>query len=373
MVQWISHHRPEEKVAVAFRGQDQQWSVPELIPGSNGGKLGETAIRLDEQGIGYVLWHSRVFPKSFLYFSKKDPEKGWSEPFSILTQEDRLKQPFFTFNSKFQPFVLTQYEKDHWEESWAIRYQIGEKVARRFARLNRIKSVSFNRRGYGFAVWTFCQEKSTEGFSTCYDEALQAVCTEEGEKFFTPGVTVAHLDLDRRHVKYSTAVNHQQTGAIIWCSYRGNDYQIFATSGTKHRWSEPRRVSKLDQMPGRPQIAIDDQENLVAAWIVKGQLWTAFQSTHGDWSAPQNLGEACQSFKLDVDSAGHFIILWEEAFAIHGAILEDDEWKSVQLSPADQKCWAPVFVFNSKGEGIAAWMTDLEGTSHIQVTDLSLD
>jgi hypothetical protein len=370
MVQWISHHQREQKMVVAFHNREV-WGRPEVICGALQGKLGETAIRIDEEGVGYVLWHERAFPKSLLYFSEKEPGKGWLEPVSILTQEDRLKKPYFTFNSKSQPFVLTQYEKDHFEDSWVIRYQGGEKVARRFARLSSIKSVSFNRKGNGFAVWTYCQEKSRQRFSACYSQVLQAVWTEEGEKFFTPGTTIAHLDLHWNHGKYSSAVNRAKTGAVVWCSYLDHDYRVFAAAGTSKGWSEPLQVSQLTKMPGKLQVAIDDEENLVAAWIEGEKLLLAYKRHEGEWSVPQSLGEACHTFQLGY--AGHFVILWDEGFVIQGAVLEEGEWKCSQLSQKGEACWAPVFAFNSHKKGVAAWMCDRERTSHIQVTNLCLD
>ncbi len=379
IAKWISYNGQQHTVAVALCVGESGWSEPDIIPDSCLGKLGVTLARIDDQGTGYVMWHSRFFPKSLLYFSKKDPGDVWSNPVSILTEEDRLKQPFFAFNSKFQPFILTQYEKDHWEESWAIRYQPGEKMTRRLARLNSIKSLVFNKQGSGFATWTFCQERSAEKFSTCFENVLQAVWTQEGERFY-PYVTICQLALDYKHAKYFAAVNNQEGGALTWCSWKESDYRIFATSGTKKKWAEPLLIAQLSTLPVELQIAIDDQDNMVAAWIEESQLRVAYKDCSESWGVPMTLSnpnKLCQAFKLGTNEAGRFILAWDEEckcgeIVVHGADFALEKWNKTQLSATGQKCWAPVFAFNSKGEGVIAWMTFLEGDSHIQVANWSV-
>lgn len=159
----------------------------------------------------------------------------------------------------------------------------------------------------------------------------------------------------------------KEHGGVCWYTLRGYQYIVEVVTYKNGVWSPIRQLSMNGEAARDPNIAVDDEGNILVVW----------ESGKGDHSrvaaalklAAQDDFILLQPFDQEgsnerplvaVDHKGNFLIVWEknDIGEIHGILLDSKQsrWSSsVCLSPKGNSCFLPAIIFGKNSIGIVAW------------------
>lgn len=145
--------------------------------------------------------------------------------------------------------------------------------------------------------------------------------------------------------------------ARIWASSR-------PASG---HWSAPEIISVPGEIAAMPQIAIDEDGDVIAVWeIAGGGVQVAERPRGGAWDAPLELNDDGGSPRVAAGGDGAAAIVWESDGAYGTARPDHDtDWpKATQLSEDDEAAESPAVALRADESAVATWQRPARGIEH---------
>lgn len=213
--------------------------------------------------------------------------------------------------------------------------------------------------GDAVAVWS----------STRYSAVRQitmAAVREAGGDWSDP---VALSDTEHIGISYqpTVAVDSEGTATVIWVEDTEYSSAIHTSSRPRGgEWSEPVELTaREERAAGRPQLAVNADGELVAVWkwheyeYAGGLIQAATRSADGEWSAPADLSDPdlrSTDPQVALNDQGDMVAVWTTARAgVHASRrAADSGWSpAVGLSPAEGR--APHVAIDPQGTATAVW------------------
>lgn len=119
----------------------------------------------------------------------------------------------------------------------------------------------------------------------------------------------------------------------------------------------PTSISTAYNNASNPQVVMDDNGNIVAAWIENNFVKSSAKQVNSDWSPEATISlSGASSLQLVSDSIGNVTIVWVEHGIVKGAVKTlNGNWSSpVTLSGTGAA--SPVLCVDSNGDVVAAWV-----------------
>lgn len=130
-------------------------------------------------------------------------------------------------------------------------------------------------------------------------------------------------------------------------------------SGSEEHWSyPPDTLSSLNQNASDPQVVIDPNGNVVAAWIENGIIKTSTK-IGGNWSESSTLSSSgASSPRLVVDPNGAATAIWLEGDALNAATMPfNGSWGSFTVLSSSGASF-PQLSIDQSGNIVAIWVND---------------
>jgi len=123
-----------------------------------------------------------------------------------------------------------------------------------------------------------------------------------------------------------------------------------------YAWTPPEIISGAMANASDPQIAMDSQGNMAAAWIEDGVVYTSYRPFEGAWETAAALSASTASSpRLALDESGNATLVWER----NGIIYTADRPAMGNWSGASALSGSgasnPALAVNSGGDAVAVW------------------
>lgn len=170
-----------------------------------------------------------------------------------------------------------------------------------------LQDVAVDGEGNAVAVWV----QGTGG-----PEIVEAATRPAGGSWSSP---VEVSDPGEDALGLQVVVNADGDAAAIWAGYGSGGESVVrvATRPAGGPWSDPAAISDAERYAVEPEIAIDGEGNLTAAWSESEGHWeygvveAATRPAGGAWSEPVELSEGSAiSPRVAVDSEGDVTAVW---------------------------------------------------------------
>lgn len=141
-------------------------------------------------------------------------------------------------------------------------------------------------------------------------------------------------------------------------------------AGATATWLSPADLSEAGQTAGSPQVAIDGQGGITAAWSRADggnyEAQAAFRPAGGSWQTPVTLSEAgydAGDVQVAADWAGEVVAVWDtfppaSVRTIQAAVKSplSGSWSTpVTLATIGESVGDPQIAIDSRGNAIAVW------------------
>lgn len=225
-----------------------------------------------------------------------------------------------------------------------------------------LQDVGLDEEGDAVAVWMQAGENGLE--------VIEGATRPVGGSWSKP-VTIS--DTAEFKVELKLAVDPQGDAAAVWIGYAAGEGQIVhaATRPAGGEWSEPVTLSTVGEQAIEPDLAIDAQGNVTAIWVggVDSEEGVVETSTFAgsEWSEPVELSDdsrAGRSPQVAVDAQGEVTAAWilnlvnrDEGVVQSKTRPTGGEWSSdaVDISSSDALASNPRIAMNAQGDATAVW------------------
>lgn len=127
--------------------------------------------------------------------------------------------------------------------------------------------------------------------------------------------------------------------------------------GCEINWSAPVTLSSMDVNSSDPQIVMDPNGNVTAAWVENGFIVASFQPVGHSWGSAKTLSASgASSIKLGVDSSGNVIAIWLDSNDVVNAstLPFNGSWTDA-VAISDPGAATPALAVDPDGNAVAIW------------------
>ncbi len=382
VVFWLTSQEDGEKIYAATRIPEKTWTEPAALGVEEIVWKGESFI--DSEGCISACWEVEKQNQIFYKCVQKKQGMAWSPLLDVLGPEDNIISPQAAFRPDNQVIFLGTHPASL--QARVLHYfPSGEKIFHNLSDISIYHHNSHlitNKQGKVFACWLKDQSENKKHFG------LQGAWLLEGQTW-SPSTDIINIFYANGKYEHVDSVKAVMNGSgDLAFIVQNNDFEtaqktLLVILYTDSQWSAPMNMGGSRAEFYNAEIALDDQGNVLAAWYAfengKMVVFAAYKPQGQAWITPVSLSyptKDVSDLKLGIDHVGNFILLWEESQKIiQGAVFSTttQQWSNATLSPLQQKCTSPSFVFNSKGKGIVTWTITEEERDAIQVAELNID
>jgi len=172
------------------------------------------------------------------------------------------------------------------------------------------------------------------------------------------------------------AMDDNGNAVIVWSQYDGSiNYQIFKSEYRSGAWTHPASLSDNISPDGQsafnPQVAMDDNENVVIVWRQSdgNDISQIFKSEYrsGSWTHPASLsdnispdGQDARYPQVAMDDNGNAVIVWRQYGQIFKSEYRSGSWThpaslSDNISPDGQSAFNPQVAMDDNGNAVIVW------------------
>ncbi len=122
-------------------------------------------------------------------------------------------------------------------------------------------------------------------------------------------------------------------------------------------WESPTMLSNPLADASDPQIAMDENGNIAAAWIEDGTLKASVRASNGNWEAAETLsGAGSSSPRIGFDSSGAVHAVWLEGGVVEYAAHPLGGSWSAPVALSDGGASSPRIAVNENGDAASVWI-----------------